>query len=125
MLTWQYKTILFEFRKDGLLGDKYIDDDEMEDVLNEQGRNSWELVSVSPVQEGLLSFFKREIQELHKSSMARSEEPAGVLAQEGTLQDPAGSQESPARSKTIPASVQNKVDKPDLKPDAVGGIKIS
>lgn len=60
-MNWQYRSILFEYQKDGLLGDRYIDDDEMEKVLNEQGAAGWELVSVTPVQEGLLSFFKRPL----------------------------------------------------------------
>jgi len=57
---WQYQTILFEFRKDGLLGDKYIDDEEVENLLNEHGNLGWELVNVTPVQEGLLAFLKKE-----------------------------------------------------------------
>ncbi len=56
---WQYRTILFEFQKDSLLGDKYIDDEELETTLNEQGKSGWELVAVTPVREGILSFFKR------------------------------------------------------------------
>lgn len=57
---WEYQTMLFEYRKDGLLGDKYIDDAEVEAVLNEQGDLGWELVGVTPVQEGLLAFLKKE-----------------------------------------------------------------
>lgn len=59
---WKYQTILFEFQKDGLLGDKYIDDEDVESHLNEQGKLGWELVNVSPVEEGLLAFLKKEIQ---------------------------------------------------------------
>jgi len=121
---WQYRTILFEFQKDGILGDKYIDDDEMEDALNEHGQRGWELVSVTPVQEGLLSFFKREIQPVRKPVAVRPGEPVEARAQEKT---PSGvvSQKPLLRPKIIPAAVQNKVDKPNLKPDAIGGIKIS
>ncbi len=61
---WQYRTILFEFQKDSLLGDKYIDDEELETTLNEQGESGWELVAVTPVREGILSFFKR----MHKQA---------------------------------------------------------
>jgi len=61
-MCWQYRTILFEFQKDGLLGDKYIDDEAMEKTLNEQGEMGWELVGVTSVQEGILSFFKRSRQ---------------------------------------------------------------
>ena len=121
---WQYRTILFEFQKDGILGDKYIDDDEMEDVLNEHGQRGWELVSVTPVQEGLLSFFKREIQQARKPVTVKPGEPVEARVQERT-QSEVVSQKPLIRPKTIPAAVQNKVDKPNLKPDVVGGIKIS
>jgi len=58
-MLWQYRTILFEFTKDGLLGDRYVDDEEMEKALNQLGRQSWELVNVSLLQDGLLAFLKR------------------------------------------------------------------
>ncbi len=60
-MQWQYRTILFEFQKDGLLGDKYIDDEEVETLLNEQGARGWELVNVTMIQEGLLAFCKRAV----------------------------------------------------------------
>ncbi len=58
-MRWQYRTVVFEFQKDGLLGDRFIDDEEVEKTLNEQGRVGWELVSATMVQEGLLTLFKR------------------------------------------------------------------
>jgi hypothetical protein len=58
---WQYKTLLIEFQKDGLLGDKYIDEEETEAVLNAEGRLGWELVSTTLVPEGLLLFCKKEL----------------------------------------------------------------
>ena len=62
-MLWQYRTNLFEFTKDGLLGDKYVDDEEMEKTLNELGAQEWEMVSVSLLQDGLLVFLKRPAQE--------------------------------------------------------------
>lgn len=62
-MLWQYRTMLFEFTKDGLLGDKYVDDEEMEKTLNELGAQEWELVSVTLLQDGLLAFLKRSAQE--------------------------------------------------------------
>ncbi len=58
-MNWQYRTILFEYQKDGLLGDRYIDDEEVEATLNEQGQSGWELVSVTQIKDGLLAFCKR------------------------------------------------------------------
>jgi hypothetical protein len=59
---WQYKTLLVEFQKDGLLGEKYIDEDETEAMLNEEGRQGWELVTATMMPEGLMLFCKRELQ---------------------------------------------------------------
>lgn len=59
MMVWEYKTILFEFSKDGLLSDRYVDDEEMENNLNQLGQQGWELVNVSLLQDGLLAFMKR------------------------------------------------------------------
>ncbi len=123
-MRWQYRTILFEFQKDGILGDKYVDDDEMEDVLNEHGQKSWELVSVTPVQEGLLSFFKREIQLSRRPVAVKPGEPVATRI-EGRTNSGGVSQKPLLRPETVPTAVQNKVDTSNLKPDVVGGIKIS
>jgi hypothetical protein len=61
-MLWQYRTILFEFTKDGLLGDKYVDDEEMEKTLNQLGGQGWELVNVTLLQDGVLSFLKMPAQ---------------------------------------------------------------
>lgn len=62
-MLWQYRTMLFEFTKDGLLGDKYVDDEEMEKTLNQLGGKGWELVSVTLLQDGVLAFLKKPVQE--------------------------------------------------------------
>ncbi len=71
-MRWQYRTIIFEFQKDGLLGDRFIDDEEMEKTLNEQGRAGWELISATMVQDGLLTLFKRP--DRHPGLVAEPEE---------------------------------------------------
>ena len=60
-MLWKYRTILFEFTKDGLLGDRYVDDEEMERSLNELGALGWELVNVTLLQDGLLAILKRPV----------------------------------------------------------------
>jgi hypothetical protein len=62
-MQWQYRAILFEFTKDGLLGDKYVDDEEMEKTLNQMGRQGWELVNVTLLQDGVLAFLKMPVQQ--------------------------------------------------------------
>ncbi len=61
-MQWQYRTLLVAFQKDGLLGEKYIDEDETEAVLNEEGRRGWELVTAALMPEGLMLFCKKERQ---------------------------------------------------------------
>lgn len=60
-MQWQYRTILFEFTKDGLLGDKYVDDEEMEKTLNQVGGQGWELINVTLLQDGVLAFLKKPV----------------------------------------------------------------
>ncbi len=64
MIRWQYRTIVFEFQKDGLLGDRFIDDEGVEKTLNEQGHDGWELVSATMIQDGLLTLLKRRETEM-------------------------------------------------------------
>ena len=62
-MLWKYRTILFEFTKDGLLGDRYVDDEEMERSLNELGALGWELVNVVhafPTMSSPTLIFKKE-----------------------------------------------------------------
>ncbi len=60
-MQWQYKTLLIEFQKDGLLGDKYIDEEKTEAALNAEGRLGWELASTTLVPEGMMLFCKKEL----------------------------------------------------------------
>ena len=84
-MQWQYRTLLFEFQKDGLLGDKYIDDEEVEELLNEQGSLGWELVNVAMIQEGLLAFCKRSVPHgIHSDSdTSITEEASGPMPPAG------------------------------------------
>ena len=126
-MNWQYQTILFEFQKDGLLGDKYIDDEEVENLLNEQGKLGWELVNVTSVQEGLLAFLKKQ-------------RPGAVNQEESSIPVPeretTGSDSQPYRQSTEHVQVHDRelVKRPEKKrqdslakgdSDLVGGIKIS
>lgn len=97
---WQYRTILFEYQKDGLLGDKYIDDEQLEKTLNDQGDSGWELIAVTPVQEGLLAFFKR----------MRSLNEDRSVGQEVQIQAPENTAGGPSRA-TRPA--EKKIQPPE------------
>uniref|UniRef100_UPI004055F5BC DUF4177 domain-containing protein n=1 Tax=Candidatus Electronema sp. TaxID=2698783 RepID=UPI004055F5BC len=88
MVQWQYKTLLVEFQKDGLLGEKYIDEDETEAVLNEEGRRGWELVTASLTPEGMMFFCKKELPPGQETEAAEDEAEtveAEEVPDDGTL----------------------------------------
>ena len=123
---WQYQTMLFEFQKDGLLSDKYIDDEEIENTLNDQGKVGWELVNVTPVQEGLLAFLKKEIRPVVKQVRAESFNAPSTGEMKG--------QETTTNQEYMQVQDRELVGRPDKKKqekpakgedDLIGGIKIS
>lgn len=121
-MNWRYLTILFEFQKDGILGDRYIDDDEMERILNEQGAQGWELVNVTPVQEGLLAFLKKALPPQVRTAGIRTAAIEPTEAKEGI----AGGQKQPVRQKKAAAEEGKTPDSGGQQPDdTIGGIKIS
>ena len=89
-MLWQYRTLVIEFRKDGLLGEKYIDEQEVEAVLNEEGLHGWELATATMVSEGLMLFCKRE---LSPKQQAASTTPTDTTIQRAE-QDPAPKQKT-------------------------------
>ncbi len=121
-MQWQYRTILFEYHKDGLLGDKYIDDEEVEQTLNEQGAEGWELVGVTPVQEGLLSFLKRP----RDFSDVGGHVPPPVHTEKPAAAEPVHGGRKPAPVVDRPdASVRQPGSSPAQNRDKVDEIRIS
>ncbi|MDW7773697.1 MAG: DUF4177 domain-containing protein [Desulfobulbaceae bacterium] len=121
---WQYLTMLFEFRKDGLLGDKYIDDEEIEHILNDHGKRGWELVNVTPVREGLLAFLKKEA--VPGIAQLRAEPAAGTAAAELNAQEKVRKLHHAEDKEEVESSGKKKpeIPAPGGK-DSIGGIKIS
>ena len=124
---WQYRTILFEFQKDGLLGDKYIDDEEVDALLNEQGARGWELVNVTLIQEGLLAFCKRQV--TRAASVIQEEKVRKPAAANVEIVDP-----EPVRAETLQQQerehiqhleTQRRETMSALERDVIGEIKIS
>lgn len=58
-MRWGYKTIHFGMKKDGILGNAFLDETEIEVTLNEYGKSGWELVSFMEVSDGLIAVFKQ------------------------------------------------------------------
>lgn len=58
-MNWSYKTTHFSMKKEGLLGNAFLDEAEIEGTLNEFGKAGWELVSLMEVNDGLIAVFKQ------------------------------------------------------------------
>ena len=137
MKNWEYKSLLLEFSKDGLLSDHYVDDEELERQLNQQGRQGWELVNVSLLQDGLLAVFKRPEAEAPLSGVApnaretvqpgpRAERPAAPLregrAPRATVEYLRERREDTAEDAPHSHRAERESPQDD---DPVGGIRIS
>ena len=83
-MRWSYKTVHFEFKKEGLLGGAFLDEAEIEEQLNDYGRSGWELISVIEVQDGVIAFFKQLISRVLsvQSPMQNDQEPSDAYAEE-------------------------------------------
>ncbi len=127
-MQWQYRTILFEFQKDGLLGDKYIDDEEVETLLNEQGARGWELVNVTMIQEGLLAFCKRAATTVERELLQEEIQRPVVIKKQ--MVDPEESVSAEALQQQEREHIQRLEEQrretmSALENDTVGEIKIS
>ncbi len=58
-MRWSYKTTHFSMKKEGILGNAFLDEAEIEATLNEFGLAGWELVSLMEVNDGLIAVFKQ------------------------------------------------------------------
>lgn len=138
-MLWQYRTMLFEFTKDGLLGDKYVDDEEMEKTLNQLGGQSWELVNVALLQDGVLAFLKRPAEMDRRGEIAIETVAAPPVQPVVPSQQPIVAPEpvTPPPKDAVVARVQEeqppirgfewqrKPVRKDDESDFIGGIKIS
>jgi hypothetical protein len=139
-MLWQYRTILFEFTKDGLLGDKYVDDEEMENTLNQLGRQGWELVNVTLLQDGVLAFLKMPAPGesmvegpaiavapvVPQPPVVRTRPAAGVPTRVSTIAPAFESEPEPEPEGIIHvAERQRRTVVQSDEPDFIGGIRIS
>lgn len=121
MVCWRYRTIVFEFKKNGLLGDRFIDDEEVESTLNEQGRIGWELVSATMVQDGLLTLLKQPV--FDGVNRQKEEQKGGLFNSEREIVN------SPAVDENFPSGVsgndESVQDSGNISGCMVGEIKIN
>jgi hypothetical protein len=65
-MRWCYKTVHFDLKKEGFLGNTFLDEAEVEQSLNEYGQSGWELVSIVETQDGVIAFFKQPLEPVTK-----------------------------------------------------------
>ncbi len=74
-MRWSYKTVHYDLKKEGLLGNSFLDESEIELSLNQYGKAGWELISLLETLDGLIAVFKQPL-ELDTRSFASPPEPA-------------------------------------------------
>lgn len=81
-MRWCYKTVHFDLKKEGFLGNAFLDEAEVEQSLNEYGQSGWELVSIVETQDGLIAFFKQPLEPVTKTKTPHPVEEYEVLDEE-------------------------------------------
>lgn len=89
-MRWSYKTVHYELKKEGFLGQAFLDEAEVEQSLNEYGSAGWELVSMMETQDGLIAIFKQPFQreatvQLKDKKIEQYEEITHVTDEEGLI----------------------------------------
>lgn len=73
-MRWCYKTVHYEFRKEGLLGSAFLDESEIEESLNQFGRAGWELISLMNMRDGVIAVFKQPLSDTASKDSEESSE---------------------------------------------------
>jgi hypothetical protein len=60
-MRWSYKSVHYDYKKEGLLGGTFLDEAEIEQSMNEFGQAGWELVALLEAQDGLMAIFKQPL----------------------------------------------------------------
>lgn len=119
-MRWSYKTVLYEMKKEGLLGSAFLDESEIEQSLNEFGATGWELVSMLETRDGIIAVFKQPL------GQAQTEPARAAIEQELEKVEPRPPviHERPARE-TEPAIGAIVEPEDETEPDSgIGSIRI-
>jgi hypothetical protein len=134
-MRWGYKTIHFSLKKDGILGNAFLDETEIEITLNEYGKSGWELISFMEVSDGLIAVFKQPfdygLPDLVEEEIVQEEEPVkeSVVEMDGNENNDIEWEEKPPVTHSqldeaveAAPSQEEKIDRNDT--TDVGSIKI-
>jgi hypothetical protein len=114
-MRWSYKTVLYELKKEGLLGSAFLDESEIEQSLNEFGAAGWELVSMLETRDGIISVFKQPLGQ----AQAEPVRAAIEQEQEKAVPRPPVIHERPAREAEPAIGV---IVEPEDEPEPYSGI---
>jgi hypothetical protein len=84
-MRWSYKTVHYELQKEGLLGNAFLDESEIEKSLNEYGKAGWELVTVLETMDGLIAILKQPLsyeKEVYASAPRKAAAAESVIAED-------------------------------------------
>ena len=85
-MRWSYKTILYELKKEGLLGSAFLDEPEIELSLNQYGKAGWELVSMLETMDGVIAVFKQPLDLDTRSFISPAKSSERVVAPQKVLE---------------------------------------
>ena len=107
-MRWSYKTILYELKKEGLLGSAFLDEPEIELSLNQYGKAGWELVSMLETMDGVIAVFKQPLDLDTRSFISPAKSPERVVAPQKGLEK---------KTKALEAELDEKIDSEKLDED--------
>ena len=87
-MRWSYKTVLYELKKEGLLGSAFLDESEIEQSLNEFGATGWELISLLETRDGVIAVFKQPLGRVSTQPVYEEQEEEEDVREFSTLQQP-------------------------------------
>ena len=104
-MRWSYKTILYELKKEGLLGSAFLDEPEIELSLNQYGKAGWELVSMLETMDGVIAVFKQPLDLETRPFIAPAKSAERVVAPQKVLEK---------KTKALEAELDEKIDNEKL-----------
>jgi len=122
-MRWSYKTVLYELKKEGLLGNAFLDESEIELSLNEFGATGWELISMIETRDGIIAVFKQPLGQVPVQPEIDAE-PEERVARPPLQSPPLQSSPPVIRERIVPAArpVVNTAAEPEKQRETISSI---
>lgn len=105
-MRWSYKTVHYELKKEGILGNSFLDEPEIELSLNQYGKAGWELVSLLETIDGLIAVFKQPL-DLDMRSLSSPTRSTEKIAPEKIVRSSRGTEE---KTQAVTPRIEEEVD---------------